>query len=137
MPFVRICLKQERPVSVRRAIADGVHDALVATIGIPPDDRFQIVSTHGDDLIYDPGFLGIARSDGIVMVEVHLSVGRSLDQKRALYVGIADRLERLGIRREDVFIHLVETTTYNWSFGMGVAQYADRVPPHLAQPGPQ
>lgn len=137
MPFVRICLKQERPVGMRRAIADGVHDALVATIGIPPDDRFQIIATQGDDLIYDPGFLGIARSDGIVMVEVHLSIGRSLDQKRALYAGIADRLERLGIRREDVFIHLVETTTHNWSFGMGAAQYADRAPPHLAQPVPQ
>jgi phenylpyruvate tautomerase PptA (4-oxalocrotonate tautomerase family) len=45
--------------------------------------------------------------------------------KRALYKAIADGLhERLGVRREDVFISLVETRKENWSFGNGVAQYA-------------
>ena len=132
MPFVRIHLKQDLPTPRRRAIADAVHEGLVATIGIPPDDRFQVLSSHGDDLIYDPNFLGVDRSDGIVMVEVHLSVGRSLEIKRALYAGIADRLEALGVRRQDVFVHLMETTMLNWSFGNGAAQYADRMPPHLA-----
>ena len=132
MPFVRIHLKQDLPTPRRRAIADAVHEGLVATIGIPPDDRFQVLSSHGDDLIYDPNFLGVDRSDGIVMVEVNLSVGRSFEIKRALYAGIADRLEALGIRRQDVFIHLMETTMLNWSFGNGAAQYADRLPPHLA-----
>lgn len=133
MPFVRIHMKQSRTRADRRAIADAVHDALVAAIGIPRDDRFQVLSSHDDDLIYDPGYLGIARSDGIVMVEVHLSVGRSLEQKRALYAAITAGLGGLGIRPEDVFIHLVETTLLNWSFGMGAAQYADRLPAHVPQ----
>lgn len=132
MPFVRIHLKQDIPASRRRAIADAAHAALVEAVCIPADDRFQVISSHGDDLIYDPGYLGIARTDGVVMIEVHLSVGRSLDIKRALYRATADRLAELGIRREDVFIHLMETTVLNWSFGNGEAQYADRLPAHIA-----
>lgn len=128
MPFVRIHLKADVSAVRRRQIADAVHVGLVDAIGVPEDDRFQVISTHGDDLIADPNYLGIARSDGLVMIEVHLSVGRTLEQKRALYAGIADRLGALGVRREDVFIHLMETTVLNWSFGQGVAQYADRMP---------
>lgn len=135
MPFVRIFTKQSFDPVRRRAIADAVHAGLVAAIGIPADDRFQVLSSHGDDLIYDANYLGIARGDGIVMVEVHLSVGRSLEQKRALYAAIADRLEAVGVRRQDVFIHLMETTVLNWSFGDGKAQYADRSPAHVPQAG--
>ena len=31
---------------------------------------------------------------------------------------------RLGLRREDVFINLIEVKKENWSFGNGIAQYA-------------
>ncbi|EKS35068.1 hypothetical protein HMPREF9696_02340 [Afipia clevelandensis ATCC 49720] len=38
---------------------------------------------------------------------------------------IADDLHApLNIRREDVFINLVEVAKENWSFGNGIAQYA-------------
>lgn len=33
--------------------------------------------------------------------------------------------EAIGIRTDDVFISLVEVPKENWSFGGGVAQYAD------------
>ena len=131
MPFVRIHLKRELAPERRRAIADAVHSGLITAIGIPADDRFQVISSHGDDLIYDAGYLGIARTDDVVLVEVHLSVGRSLELKRALYRAIADNLSTLGIRGEDVFVHLMETTLLNWSFGRGEAQYADRLPTHV------
>lgn len=40
-------------------------------------------------------------------------------------VDIADGLhERVGLRREDVFISLVQVRKENWSFGNGLAQYA-------------
>lgn len=135
MPFVRIFTKQSFDAIRRRAIADAVHEALVEAIGIPTDDRFQVLSSHGDDLIYDPDYLGIARGDGIVMVEVHLSAGRSLEQKRSLYSAVAKRLETAGVRPQDVFIHLMEITLLNWSFGEGAAQYADRSPPHVPRAG--
>jgi hypothetical protein len=38
---------------------------------------------------------------------------------------MADELaESPGLRREDVFINLVEVLKENWSFGNGIAQYA-------------
>ncbi len=50
--------------------------------------------------------------------------GRLSDKKQLLYKTIADGLnQELKIRREDVFINLVEVKAENWSFGNGVAQY--------------
>lgn len=132
MPLVTITMKRDRSAPERRAIADAVHDAMVATIGIPPDDRFQVVSSQFDDVIYDPAYLGIARTDDLVMIQIHLSVGRSVAQKKALFAGITSNLGALGIRPEDVLVTLVEIARENWSFGHGLATYADAAPPHLA-----
>jgi hypothetical protein len=60
-----------------------------------------------------------------VFIQVTLRGGRTLDQKKAFYKAIADGLnERIGLRREDVFINLVENTKDDWSFGNGLATYA-------------
>lgn len=131
MPFVRISLKSPRPAAQRRAIADAVHVALQTAIGIPPEDRFQVVETCGADLIVAPDFLGISRDDGVTFVEVHLSVGRSVDKKRALYQEMASALEKVGVEKRNVFIHLIETKLENWSFGDGIAQYVEHPPAHV------
>jgi len=74
--------------------------------------------------VYDPGYLGIARSDDFICIQITWNEGRTLEQKKALYLGIADGLHAaVGIRREDVFINLVEVKKENWSFGNGQAQY--------------
>jgi hypothetical protein len=95
------------------------------SIGVPPNDRFQIITEHPkSDLIFDPGYLGIARSEALVMIQITLNEGRSLELKKRLYQSIADQLNsRLSIRREDVFVNLVEVKKENWSFGNGEAQY--------------
>ena len=55
-----------------------------------------------------------------------LNEGRSVDMKRAFYRAVADSAAaELGVRREDVLISLVEVKKENWSFGNGVAQYAE------------
>ena len=126
MPLVRIDLHEGRPADVRTAIGDAVHDAMVATIGVPPDDRFRIITGHAaDDLVCDPAYLGIERSADCVLIQITISEGRSIDAKKALFAAIANGLhERVGLRREDVFVNLVEVKKENWSFGNGVAQYA-------------
>lgn len=126
MPLVRISLIKGKPAGHARAIGDAVHDALVETVNVPPQDRFQLITEHEPgDLIYDPSYLGIERSTDIVIVQITVSVGRTLEQKRALYRRIAERLaERAQIRPEDVWINLVEVPKENWSFGNGVASYA-------------
>jgi 4-oxalocrotonate tautomerase family enzyme len=126
MPLVRIALRAGVPPAEQRAIADGVHQALVDTIGIPAADRFQLISEYAaDQFIYDPSYLNISRSDRLVVLQITISTGRTLEQKRALYRRITELLaERPGISPDDVFINLVEVAKENWSFGRGVAQYA-------------
>ena len=127
MPLVRISLVKGQPAALRRSIGDAVHRALVETIDVPARDRFQLLTEHEPgDLVYDSEYLGIARSDNIVIIQITLSAGRSLEKKRKLYRRIAHNLGELGVRREDAWINLVEVAKENWSFGNGVASYAPR-----------
>jgi 4-oxalocrotonate tautomerase len=123
--LVRISLIKGKSEQYRRAVADGIHQAMIDGIEIPPQDRFQIITEHSaNDLIYDPSYLGIERSDDIVMVQITLSAGRKPAQKRKLFQRIAENLSKNpGVRPQDVMINLVETAWENWSFGNGEAQY--------------
>jgi 4-oxalocrotonate tautomerase len=125
VPLFRISLLKGRPPELRRRIGDAIHRALVATIDVPERDRFQLLTEHEPgDLVYDSEYLGIARTNDIVIVQITMNVGRTLAQKRALFRRIADNLAALGLRREDTLINLVEVAKENWSFGNGVASYA-------------
>ena len=125
MPLVRISIHKGRSPELRRKLGDAIHRALVETIDVPELDRFQILTEHeAGDLVYDPGYLGIARSNDIVIVQITLSAGRTLAQKRKLFRRIADNLAALGLRREDAWVNLVEVAKENWSFGLGEASYA-------------
>lgn len=135
MPFVRISLHRRDGDTARR-VGDCVHRAMVETIKIPEGDRFQIVTEHDPgEIAYDRSFLGIERTDGIILIQITLAEGRSREAKKALYAGIAARLSgELDVRPEDVFISLLEVPPENFSFGNGEAQFADRLPPHLRRP---
>lgn len=126
MPLSRIALRAGKSPEYRKALADGVHRALVDTFNVPKDDVFVLITEHdAANLIYDRHYLGIARSDDFVVIQLTVSNTRNLEQKKALYRRIADELaESPGLRREDVFVSLVEVGKENWSFGNGVAQYA-------------
>ena len=126
MPLVRIAVRARTDSSVQRAIADGVHLALVETINVPLADRFQLISEYGaEQFVYDSNYLDIPRTDQLVIIQITISLGRTLEQKRALYRAIVEHLaESPGLRPEDVFINLVEVAKENWSFGRGIAQYA-------------
>ena len=126
MPLVRISLREGKPETYRRALADGIHRAMVDAINVPPLDRFQVITEHpAESLIYDPAYLGIVRSDDVVFVQITLNAGRSTEQKRALYARMAELLGvSPGLRPQDLLISLVEVSRENWSFGNGEAQYA-------------
>lgn len=126
MPLVRIDLPVGKPAEYRRVLGEVVYDAMIATLNVPKDDRFQVVSEHASvDLVIDPAYLGIQRTKDTLLIQATLNDGRTVDQKRAFYKAIGDGLhERVGLRREDVFISLVEVKKENWSFGNGEAQYA-------------
>jgi 4-oxalocrotonate tautomerase len=124
--MVRIAVSESRSPADRASIGEAVHQAMVETINVPADDRFQVITAHpSGGLVYDSSYLGIPRGDGFVLIQITLNQGRTLEMKRALYSRIAHRLaESPGIRKEDVMINLVEVPKENWSFGNGEASYA-------------
>jgi len=126
MPFVRIDLVQGKSADYRAAIGSVVYQAMLETLNVPKDDRFQVIAEHpAENFVSNPDYLGIRRSGDCIFIQVTMNEGRTVDQKRAFYKAIADGLhQRLGLRREDVLINLVEVRKENWSFGNGVAQYA-------------
>jgi 4-oxalocrotonate tautomerase len=126
MPFVRIDLARGKPSYYRETIGDVVYDVMRATLNVPEFDRFEIITEHATEgLMFDRTYFGIERTDDCVFIQITLNEGRTVEMKRAFYKGIADELhKRLGLRREDVFISLVEVKKENWSFGNGEAQYA-------------
>lgn len=126
MPLVRVALQEGKPRAVLQKISSAIHRAMVETISVPPLDRFQIITEHSkDQLVYDPEYLNIKRTDDIVIIQITMNLGRTLELKKALYARIADLLhQEAGLRKEDVMINLVEVPKENWSFGNGLAQYA-------------
>jgi 4-oxalocrotonate tautomerase len=126
MPLARIELAQGKSLEYRKTIGEVVYEAMVETLKVPKDDRFQIIAEHAaDNFIVDPSYLGIQRSKDCVIVQVTLNEGRTVDQKRAFYKAVATGLQqRLNLRPQDVLINLVEVKKENWSFGNGEAQYA-------------
>lgn len=126
MPLVRISLIQGQTKSYLQKLGDAVHRAMVETISVPPQDRFQIITEHAKShFIYDPSYLNIKRTDDLIMIQITLNQGRTVDLKKALYKRIAELLhQELRVRKEDVLVNLVEVAKENWSFGNGEAQYA-------------
>src|SRR5215467_4035294 len=126
MPLTRVSLRRGKPAAYRKAILDGVYLAMRETFNVPEDDRFMLISEHdADDFSYGADYLGIRRSDDLVIIQLTVSNTRSLAQKQALFARVVERLTRdPGLRPEDIFINLVEVAPENWSFGHGIAQYA-------------
>lgn len=125
MPLVRISLREGKSEEYKKALADGVHRAMVEAIDAPEQDRFQIITEHAaGDLIYDPTYLQLHRTDDIVIVQITLSYGRKPGQKRKLFRRMSELLaENPGLRPHDLMVNLVEVAWENWSFGNGEAQY--------------
>jgi 4-oxalocrotonate tautomerase family enzyme len=111
MPLVRIDLRRNPDPEFARRAGEVVYAAMRAAINVPEHDNFQVLAEH------DAGHL---------IVQITLNEGRTLEQKKQLFRSIADGMqERLGVRPEDVLINLVEVKKENWSFGNGIAQYAE------------
>ena len=125
MPYVRIDLAQGKSIQYRRTLGEIVYKALIDVINVPKDDKFQVITEHSpEELNFAETYLGIQYSADIVFIQITLSLGRTVELKKAFYKRIADDIHaQLNVRREDVFINLVEVAKENWSFGNGIAQY--------------
>lgn len=123
MPLVRITLQAGKPPDYRRALADNVHQALVACFGVPLADRFQTLhELAAEAMIIDRDYLGGPRSADFVLIEITAGRPRSTAQKQALYRCLSERLQASpGISPADVMVVISTTQSEDWSFGHGIA----------------
>jgi 4-oxalocrotonate tautomerase len=130
MPLVRIDLAEGKAPEYGIQAGQIVYQALMDVMKAPQGDLFEIITEHPQSgLQFDRDFLGVHRSDDCIFVQITLNSGRTVEMKQRFYKAVADGLhESLKLRREDVFISLVEVQKENWSFGNGEAQYAPAAP---------
>lgn len=129
MPLARIDVDLSTSAEIRQKLSDIVYEAMTSTAKVPVHDKFMIVSTHapGDLVFPKEGYLGINYTPGIVFIQITWNAGRTTDVKKAFYRKVADEVHaQTGIRKEDVWISLVDVSPENWSFGNGEMQYAPK-----------
>jgi phenylpyruvate tautomerase PptA (4-oxalocrotonate tautomerase family) len=122
MPLVTLTVCKGKSTEFKSAILSAVHGALVAS-GVPEKDRFQRVLELGpDNFRYDAEYpdLTVGRTNDFVLIEILLSVGRSIKVKKKI---LADTLAAVakapGLSPENVMVVFKETQWENWSFGGG------------------
>ncbi len=125
MPLVKINLHAGKDGVFHRQLSDAIHNAMVATIGVPVADKFQIVTEHrAGELVFPAEYLGISHDTDIIFIQIFLNAGRSVELKQALYRSITSGIaDAVGFDPKDLIINLVEVHKEDWSFGNGVAQY--------------
>jgi len=127
MPLVRIDLVAGKSFEFRKTLGEIIYQAMREVINVPANDKFQIITEHatGEINVAD-NYLGNAYSKDIMLIQITLNAGRTVEMKKALFKKIADDIHaQLNLRRADVVINLVEVAKENWSFGGGIAQYAE------------
>jgi 4-oxalocrotonate tautomerase len=129
MPLARIDLSKNASDELVRIVSDAVYRAMVEVANVPPHDKFQIINRHAPDEIIYPqeGYLGLQYTAGLILIQVTWVASRSTDVKKKFYRQIADEIhEKGGVRKQDVWINLVDTNREDWSFGDGEMQYAPK-----------
>jgi phenylpyruvate tautomerase PptA (4-oxalocrotonate tautomerase family) len=129
MPLARIDLAKDTSPEVVQAIGDVIYDAMTRVANVPEHDKFQIVNRHAaDELVYPAaGYMAMTYTPKIVFIQITWNTGRTVEVKKAFYKAIADGIhEKTGIRKEDVWISLVDVNREDWSFGGGEMQYAPK-----------
>jgi Tautomerase enzyme len=88
MPLVRIAFLKGKPTGFGKQVAGVVYRTMIDTIDVPPKDNFQLITPHdGDTFVYDPEYLDIRRTGGLVIIQITLNEGRSVELKKVFYRG--------------------------------------------------
>ena len=115
MPLVKIEIEQGFDSTYKKAILDGIHEALVKCIRIPDNDRRQRLYELDHDLFEHTG-----RSSQYTIIEITMFKGRTLGAKKALYETIAAKLgNNPGIPANDIIIVIHEPSLENWGIRGG------------------
>lgn len=120
MPLARISIPAHLPAARVTALADAVHQGLVATCGVPQDDRFQLITRFAPEaMLLNPTFPNVRRTPDACIVEITFLHGRTDAQKAALYRYVADQAMAGGFAGDDIMVALTENGMMDWSLGRG------------------
>lgn len=117
MPFNKIHVPQDLPTETCQAINDLLHDSLVETCEVNPDDYFCLICRYpSSDMIFHPTFLGKRDVERTIVIEIALLAGREDTQKEALFKDVRARLAKIGFEPANSIMFLIENNPIDWSF---------------------
>ncbi len=117
MPFNKLHVPANLSSMTCSAINEELHQSLVATCGVNPDDHFCLVVRHEpNDMILHPTFLGNRDPSATIIIEIALLSGRTETQKEALFKDIRKRLKAIGFEPKNSIVFLLENGPSDWSF---------------------
>lgn len=83
MPLAHISLRTGKTDAYRQAIFDSVYRALRETFNVPEDDQFMTITEHdAANFRYGASYLGVARSDDLVFIQITANNTRTEAQKK-------------------------------------------------------
>jgi len=129
MPLARIDIRKDASVELVRVVSEAVYRAMVDVANVPVHDKFQVINRHAaDEIIYpEEGYLGLNYTRDLIIIQVTWVGGRSTEVKKKFFHQIADEMHaKGGVRKEDVWINLVDSSREDWSFGNGEMQYGPK-----------
>jgi hypothetical protein len=122
MPLVTLTVRKGKSPQFKDDALAAVHAALVAS-GVPNDDKFhRVLELDAADFRYDQKYpdLSVSRSENFILIEIVLSVGRSVKIKKQILQRLLEEVSKsLKISPEDIMAVFVETRWENWSFAGG------------------
>lgn len=122
MPLVTVTVRKPKTAAFKVGVLKAVHTALVAS-GVPGKDRFhRVLELETEDFEYDDTYPDLAtpRDGDFVLVEILLSVGRSVKVKRKILADIIGAVAQdPGVHPDNVMVVFKETQWENWAFGGG------------------
>lgn len=131
MPLVKINLLKGRSLEEKDTIAAAIQSALVSKLGVPDDDRYQLINEYdAENFRHTGGYLGLTYTDQLIIIEIIFLEGRDDEIKKSVLAEINGNLVGAGVvGTDDVFIMITEIGRANISFGQGLAQRAPAVQP--------
>jgi len=109
--MVKIEIRAGKTAAYKKALLDGIHQALVDAFKIPDYDRNQKIY----ELVQKNMEIPSNKTADYIVIEITALQGRSMEAKRNLYKNIVTELSaRVGIKGDDVAIILHEVPMENW-----------------------
>jgi 4-oxalocrotonate tautomerase len=127
--LTRIDINRDASPELVRVVSEAIYGAMMEIADVPMHDKFQVINRHTADQIIFPeeGYLGLTYTRDLIIIQVTWVSGRSTEVKKKFFRQVAEDIHaKGGVRKEDVWINLVDTSPEDWSFGNGDMQYGPK-----------